>query len=180
MTGQLKIGNRIRRLRLIQKRTIQEIAEACDLSKSMVSKIETNSVVPSVATLVKIARNLGTNVSVLMGENETQSCVFISAKEAGDNVAKTDRGYYIFPIASEFKDKKMQPFLFKAKKGEVKEHHLTHDGEEFIHVLEGKLKFSVGGKDYILNEGDSVYFSASEEHGMMPISDSVRYLNIFV
>lgn len=180
MTGQLKIGNRIRKLRLIQKRTIQDIAEACDLSKSMVSKIETNSVVPSVATLVKIARALGTNVSILMGENETDTSVVITAKKANDNVAKTDRGYYIFPFASEFRDKKMQPFLFVANKGEVKEHHLTHEGEEFIYILEGTLRFFEGNKEYILNKGDSIYFNALEQHGIMPVSDTVLYLNVFV
>ena len=180
MQGYLRIGSRIRYLRLSQKRTIQEIADICDISKSMVSKIETDSVVPSVATLVKIAKALGTNVSVLMGENETQSSVFISAKKANDNVTKTDRGYCIFPYASEFKEKKMQPFLFMAKKGEVAEHHLTHEGEEFIFVLEGKMRLYVGTKEYILNEGDSVYFTASEQHGIMPISECVKYINIFV
>jgi transcriptional regulator with XRE-family HTH domain len=46
----------------------------------MLSKIETNVVIPSVATLVKIAKALGTNLSSLMEENESQSKVIVSAK----------------------------------------------------------------------------------------------------
>jgi transcriptional regulator with XRE-family HTH domain len=180
MSTSLSIGTRIRNLRLIQKRTIQEIANVCDLSKSMVSKIETNTVVPSVATLVKIAKALGTNVSVLMEENETKASVVITALKATENITKTDRGYHIFPFASEFKDKLMQPFLFVAKKGEVKEHQLNHQGEEFIYVLEGEMKINVGNTGYSLKQGDSIYFNALEHHGIMPVSDVVKYLNVFV
>ncbi len=174
------IGIRIRNLRLSQRRTIQEIADVCGLSKSMVSKIETNAVVPSVATLVKIAKALGTNVSVLMEENEGQSTVMITAQKALEGVLQTEKGYHIYPYASEYKDKKMQPFLFVARKGEVKEHRLTHEGEEFIHVLEGELRLQVGNVEYTLKQNDSVYFNAMEPHGIMPVSDEVKYLNIFV
>jgi Predicted transcriptional regulators len=174
------IGIRIRNLRLSQRRTIQEIADVCGLSKSMVSKIETGAVIPSVATLVKIAKALGTNVSVLMEENEEQSTVMISAQKAFEGILQTEKGYHIYPYASEYKDKKMQPFLFVARKSEVKEHLLTHEGEEFIHILEGELKLQVGNIVYTLKQNDSVYFNAMESHGIIPVTDEVKYLNIFV
>lgn len=174
------IGMRIRALRIAQKRTIQEIASLCSLSKSMVSKIETNNVVPSVATLVKLAKALGTNVSVLLEENDSQTSVVIKGQKAIGNLTKTEKGYHIFPFASEYKDKKMQPFLFVANKGEVIEHRLSHDGEEFINVIDGEMRVHIGGNDFTLEKGDSVYFNALEKHGIMPITDTVKYINIFV
>jgi transcriptional regulator with XRE-family HTH domain len=69
----LKLGLTLRALRLQQNRTIQEIANYCGLSKSMVSKIETDKVFPSVATLTKIAKSLGTTVSALLEENGENS-----------------------------------------------------------------------------------------------------------
>ncbi len=74
----------------------------------------------------------------------------------------------------------MQPLLFVARKGEVKEHHVSHEGEEFLYVLEGEMRFQVGAVEYLLRSGDSLYFDATEEHGVMPISDEVRYIDIFV
>ncbi len=65
----LAIGTHLRKIRIRQNRTIQEIADKCKLSRSMISKIETNKVVPSVSTLVKLAKSLGTNVSALLEEN---------------------------------------------------------------------------------------------------------------
>jgi transcriptional regulator with XRE-family HTH domain len=64
--NKLQVGDRIRILRMNQKRTLQEIADACELSKSMISKIENNHTVPSIATLVKIASALGTNLASLL------------------------------------------------------------------------------------------------------------------
>jgi transcriptional regulator with XRE-family HTH domain len=175
-----KIGLTIRAIRLSQNRTIQEIANICGLSKSMVSKIETDTVFPSVATLTKIARSLGTTVSVLLEESEENSDIIIQADKAEENSVQTERGYSIFPYASGYKGKKMQPFLFIGKKGEVKEHHLSHEGEEFIYVIEGEMKFQVGDVEYLLRKGDSLYFNSLKTHQVIPLTDTIRYLDIFV
>lgn len=41
---------------------------------------------------------------------------------------------------------KMQLFLFVAKKGEVKSHLLSHEGEEFIFVIDGEMKMQIGDR----------------------------------
>ena len=164
----------------MQKRTIQDIANACNLSASMVSKIETDNVIPSVATLVKIAKALGTNVSVLLEENRIRTSVLSEAERVENNMTKTKTGYHIYPFAPEYEDKIMQPFLFVANKGEVKEHHLSHEGEEFVYVLEGQVRIQVNDRDYLLNKGDSVYFNSLEQHSIMPVSRTAKYLNLFV
>jgi transcriptional regulator with XRE-family HTH domain len=179
MTDQ-KIGFTLRAMRLKQGRTIQEISDFCGLSKSMVSKIETNNVFPSVATLSKLAKALGTNVSSLLEENSENSEVFVQAITAEQNTIQTEKGYSIFPYASGYKAKKMQPFLFIAIKGEVKHHHVSHEGEEFIYVLEGEMKFQVGDIEYFMRRGDSLYFNALKTHQVLPVSDTVKYLDIFV
>jgi transcriptional regulator with XRE-family HTH domain len=178
--NKLKVGTHLRKIRIRQNRTIQEIADKCKLSKSMISKIETNKVVPSVSTLVKLARSLGTNVSALLEENGELTSVVTPAGHAEENATQTDRGYFMYPFAPEYKSKKMQPFLFVARKGQVKEHHLTHEGEEFIYVLEGKMKFQVGDVEYSLKEGDSLYFDSLEKHQVVPVTDTVKYLDIFI
>jgi quercetin dioxygenase-like cupin family protein len=74
----------------------------------------------------------------------------------------------------------MQPFLFVAKKGHVKQHQLSHEGEEFIHVIRGEMKMQIGDTEYLLKEGDSLYFNTLQKHGILPVSDEVVYLDIFV
>ena len=74
----------------------------------------------------------------------------------------------------------MQPFLFVAKKNEVVPHEVSHEGEEFIYVIKGQMKMQVGDVSYLLNSGDSLYFNSVLKHGIMPVSDEVVYLDIFV
>ena len=174
------IGDRIRILRVNQKRTLQEFADICGLSKSMISKIETNKTMPSVATLVKIAQNLGTTISSLM-ENEGWAKAIVSSRsDAEKKLMPTEKGYAIYPYASEYHEKKMQPFLFVAKKGKVRPHLLSHEGEEFIFVIEGEMKMQIGDAEYLLKTGDSIYFNTIQKHGILPITDTVTYLDIFV
>lgn len=176
----LKIGDRIRIMRSNQKRTLQEIADACDLSRSMISKIENNKAVPSVAALVKVAHALGTNISSLLEHDAFLNAILTPRKKAEENLTLTDKGYYIYPYGSEYHEKKMQPFLFVARKGEVKQHEVSHEGEEFIYVINGQMKMQVGKVEYLLKPGDSLYFSSLQKHGIMPVSNEVTYLDIFV
>ena len=176
----LIIGDRIKLLRISQKRTMQEIAEASDLSKSMISKIENNKTVPSVAALVKIAKALGTTISSILEQDDWLNAILTTKQKAQDSLTATDKGYSIYPYASGYHEKKMQPFLFLAKKGEVIPHELSHEGEEFIYILKGQMQMQVGDVQYLLNSGDSLYFSSVLRHGIMPLSDEVMYLDIFV
>ena len=175
----LKVGARIKLLRINQKRTLQEIADHCGLSKSMISKIENDKTTPSVATLVKIASTLGTSISGLLEQETWDKTSITNKKTAMENLVKTEKGYMIFPYASQYHGKKMQPFLFVARKGEVIPHQLSHEGEEFVYVIEGSMKMQVGDTEYILKSGDSLYFNASYKHGIIPISDEVTYIDIF-
>ena len=180
MANNLNLGDRIKILRVNQKRTLQEIADASELSRSMISKIENNKTIPSVAALVKIANALATNISNLLEHDGWLNAIFTPNKNAIENLTRTDKGYFIYPFASEYHEKKMQPFLFTAKKGEVKVHELSHEGEEFIYVVSGEMKMKVGEMEYTMKTGDSLYFNSSQKHGIMPITNEVVYLDIFV
>ena len=174
------MGDRIRILRSNQKKTLQEVADGCGLSKSMISKIENGKTIPSVATLVKIAQVLETTISVLLEKEGWAKAVVNTQAEAMEHLVNTEKGYAIFPYASTFHGKKMQPFLFKATKGEVIPHQLSHEGEEFIYIINGEMHMEVGEIEYLLKKGDTLYFSSLQKHGITPVSDEVVYLDVFV
>ncbi|MEX2103980.1 MAG: cupin domain-containing protein, partial [Bacilli bacterium] len=91
----------------------------------------------------------------------------------------TNKGYSFYTFAPSFKEKLMQPFLFTAKKGEVKQHVLSHDGHEFVYMLEGEMKYKVGNIEYTMKPGDSIYFNSLEEHTLTPLSEEVKYIAVF-
>jgi quercetin dioxygenase-like cupin family protein len=73
----------------------------------------------------------------------------------------------------------MQPLLFVAERGGVKPSPMSHSGEEFIYVLQGRMRYRVGDVTYTLGAGDSLYFDAEEDHDLEPITATVRYLGLF-
>ncbi len=176
----MEVGKRIRKLRLQQKLTLQDIADTCGFTRSLLSKIENGKIAPSLGTLSKIAEALGVKSASLIEEGTYKSAIFTPKHAIEDsNMFRTDTAYAIFTFAAEHIQKKMQPFLIAAKKGEVQMHNVSHTGEEFIYVLSGDIKFRVGSLTYLLSDGDSLYFDACEQHEVMPLSEEVRYLNIF-
>lgn len=177
----MEIGSRIRKIRNQQGRTIQDVADDCQCSKALLSKIENSRVVPALATLSKISKALGVKVSVLLEEGEDGGVAFTpNMLNQPTAFLATSKGYSIYAIAPHVFNKKMQPVLIRACKGEVKAHTVHHEGEEFIYVLEGELKVHIGSVEYTLKPGESVYFDTLNEHGILPVTPVVLYLDIFV
>lgn len=174
-----EIGNRIRMLRMQQNRTIADVAESCQFSNSLLSKIENGKIVPSVGTLVKIANTLGATVTAIIETDNITTTVYTPKKKAYESMITTQKGLEIFPFATDRKENKIQPILQIAHKNKVIPRVDSHEGQEFIYILKGSMKFRVGTIEYNLNEGDSIYFDAMEKHEGTPISDTVEYLDIF-
>ncbi|WP_078544667.1 helix-turn-helix domain-containing protein [Litchfieldia alkalitelluris] len=175
----MDLGQKIRKLRKEQNRSLSDIADSCGFSKSLLSKIENGKTVPPIATLVKIAEALCTKVSALLDDNEQIGSIYSTKDNSLQKLVKTEKGYSFYAFAVERQDKLMQPYLFVAKKGETKKSTLSHGGEEFVYVLEGEMHYRVGNTQYTLKSGDSIYFDSIEEHRLDPITDEVIYLAIF-
>ena len=60
-------------------------------------------------------------------------------------------------------------------------HYNTHEGQEFNLIIQGRMLISVGGKELILNEGDSLYFNSALPHGMKALDGkTVKFLAIIL
>ncbi|TVY07940.1 helix-turn-helix domain-containing protein [Paenibacillus cremeus] len=176
----MDLGNKIRKLRIEQNRNLAEIASVCGFSKSLLSKIENGKTIPPISTLMKIAEALGTKVSVLLDDQAKSGTIFTPKETSQANLVKTEKGYSFFTFAVERGEKLMQPFLFVSRKDENdKRNVFSHNGEEFIYILEGKMNYKVGNIEYTLSEGDSLYFDSVEKHTLSPITNEVKYLAVF-
>jgi len=175
----MEIGSKIRKIRLLQGRTLQEVADASECSKALLSKIETGKVVPALATLSKISKALNVKVSALMEDGDVDDVAYTGTLfDHPEAFVSTSKGYSIFAFAPQFSDKKIQPVMVRGKKGEVRQHSVAHDGEEFIFVLRGEVQVRIAKRTYRLKEGESVYFESVNEHGVMPVSDEAYYLDV--
>ncbi|TDF93886.1 XRE family transcriptional regulator [Paenibacillus piri] len=176
----MDLGNKIKKLRTEQNRNLMDIANACGFSKSLLSKIENGKTVPPISTLMKIADALGTKVSILLDDQQRSGTIFTDKETSTSKMVKTEKGYSFFTFAVERSEKLMQPFLFISRKKEHDSKNVySHNGEEFIYILEGEMRYKVGSSEYTLKPGDSLYFDSIEKHTLIPITDEVKYVAVF-
>ena len=62
-------------------------------------------------------------------------------------------------------DRHMEPFIIDVMPTEDTDFVLSsHEGEEFIMVMEGIMEISYGKNTYLLEEGDSIYYDSIVPH----------------
>ncbi|MGI2327356.1 helix-turn-helix domain-containing protein [Planococcus sp. YIM B11945] len=158
----MQIGTKIKRLRLKNGLTQEELGERTDLSKGFISQLERDMNSPSIETLFSLLEVLGTTPKDFFDDDEEEKIVY----SAEDHTVHTDAeaGYEIDWLIPTSNEKEMEPvYLTLQEKGQFKlfEPSLA---ETFIYVLEGKIRLTLGENDYIANIGDSLYYSASDHH----------------
>jgi transcriptional regulator with XRE-family HTH domain len=177
----MEIGSNIRRIRLAAGLTQQDLANGCGLTKGMISKVENGVVVPALGTLTRIAAVLQVKVATLMEADGGNGTVMtINPFADPSRFVMTVLGYSIFSPAAGKMDKRMQPIMICARKGELKPHLVSHQGDEFLFIFEGEMNFKVGEETYLLRQGDSLYFDALQKHGIASVPNEVKYLDLFV
>jgi mannose-6-phosphate isomerase-like protein (cupin superfamily) len=73
-------------------------------------------------------------------------------------------GYGYETLAHKFQDKHMEPYILNLPVKPKRNALFQHKGEEMLFVLEGIMKFFYGDKDFIVEEGDCIYFDANVPH----------------
>lgn len=175
------IGRNIRSIRLKESMTQQQLADACSLSKGMISKLENGAVVPALATLQKIATALHVKVAELIeSSNQSPSVMTVNPFADLSRFIKTQMGYWMFNPAVGLPNVSTQPILVIANEGEVKPHLVCHPGEEYIFIFDGEMNFAVDGTLHLLRRGDSLFFDGTKPHGIASVNDFVQYVDVLV
>ena len=58
----------------------------------------------------------------------------------------------------------MEPQLFRVAPGAGSGEAYSHEGEEFLYLVRGRLDIVLAGEEFQLRAGDSFYFSSKTEH----------------
>jgi transcriptional regulator with XRE-family HTH domain len=166
----LHIGEKIRDLRKKAGLVLQDISNLTGLSKPLLSQIEKEVVSPPIATLLKISKALNVNISFFFQDGDPHEKVVLVRRDESKvmdsrHFGREESGYYYEALAYKKSKKNMEPFLVEFKRKKVENlSYFSHDGEEFIYLLEGTLEFRTENQQYVLYPGDSLYFESSIPH----------------
>jgi len=161
-----EIGHTIRTLRKERALTLQDLADATDVSVSMISQVERGLAQPSIATLWKVANALGVPVVHFFSEPEKTKAVVVRAhQQRALEIARHGASYRLL---SPDLNRKIEFLKVTLEPGQIDEgESVSHDGEECGYVVLGTLTVRVAHESYVLNQGDSIYFTSSVPHRLL-------------
>jgi mannose-6-phosphate isomerase-like protein (cupin superfamily) len=173
-----QIPGRIKELREIMDISAMDMAADIKVPFDVYNKYESGEHDIPISVLYKIAASLGTNVTVLMtGEDPRMESAAVCRKEKGVQVERFP-GYEYSSLAYNFKGRTMEPLLVLLDSSRPPAAQVAHSGQEFNYVIQGRMKVTVGKAEYILNEGDSIYFDATLPHSQSAVNGAARFITI--
>jgi transcriptional regulator with XRE-family HTH domain len=169
----IRIGVRLKHARLAKRLRMKELADQVGCSESMVSKIENDKTMPSIAMLHRLASALGTNVSVLFDLQPNNGCITRAGERPILSSKRHGAGISLEWLSSAPNSTLYQASIHIVEPGHGSDGAIAHEGEDFGYVLEGKFELIVAGETYLLMPGDSFSFASHNPHSYRNPGDVV-------
>jgi transcriptional regulator with XRE-family HTH domain len=160
-----ELGGKVARARAERGWSLQQVARRSGVSAAAIHKIEKSGMTPTIASLMKIASALGKSVAYFIEESEPLRPVTLIRHDARALLYTSKEGLTLHNISGRY-----GPFFVAGAEAHVEPRAdsgpepMVHPGEELVVMLEGRMRFVVGGEPYELGEGDSLHFRTTLLH----------------
>ena len=157
----LRVGARIRGLRLSHGLTQEELADRSNLTKGFISQLERDLTSPSLESLLEILEALDTDIVRFFQGHEERRIAF---GPVDSRIAATYAEVSAFELmVPGTANRNMEPALVTMEAGESI-YEDAHAGEEFGYVLEGKVRITYGERRAKAKRGEWFYFASDRNH----------------
>lgn len=168
------IGSLLKALRARNDWTLKEMSERVGIPLSTLSKVEHDRLSLTYAKLQQISQRLNIRMSELFAEPEANVETSVTARRSigrvDDAIRVTTPNYDYFYLCPELRRKRMIPVLTRVRAKSLEEFGelVHHPGEEFILVMEGRVKVHTEFYDpIVLETGESVYIDSNMGHAYL-------------
>lgn len=172
-----KIGARLKKLRQFKELGLEELSDRTNLEVNFLKAIEEDNVYPSLGPLLKVSRALGTRLGTFLDDEISQDPLIVRLEEREEEISMLkgkDKPVSLrfFSLGKGKNDRHMEPFYIKIMPESAKDKQMSsHEGEEFIVVISGKIEVIYGQETYDLKPGDSIYYNSIVPHYVSCIGD---------
>ncbi len=142
--------------------TLQAVADAAEISTGYLSLIERDKAVPTLTTLDRIARALGTGLDQFVARPQPVDCVTHAATRPRFYLGSDQIGYE--RVSAQFPGAELSSYVLTVAPGYHSE-RVIHAGEEHVFILSGKMQLWLENERLDLIEGDSVHYASERSHG---------------
>jgi len=160
-----RLGGRIKELRRRRRLTLEELAGLSGVSRAMISKLERGEKNPTLVVAAKLAEGLGVTLSQLAGMEERREVVVVP-RERRMVMRDPETGFERQLLSPNFVGSGVEFIRNEIPEGSTSGAFPPHRRgvEEHIVVEHGSLRAVLAGEEYLLGEGDALYFEADVQH----------------
>ncbi len=157
----MKIGERLRKLRMSNSLTQEELASRADLTKGYISQLENDATSPAISTLKDILDVLGVSFAEFFAVTPERQVVFGADSRVN---ASDEAGMRVELLVPGAQNRTMDPALVTLQPGETMAEQPFHEGEEFGFVLTGRIELVLDEKAYPVRRDECFYFPSDRRH----------------
>lgn len=157
----VKIGENLRRLRMSNSLTQEELASRADLTKGYISQLENDTTSPTIGTLKDLLDVLGVSLSDFFAQSPELQVVY----GEDDRVTAGDEdGLRVELLVPGAQNRTMDPAMVTLQPGKAMDEQPIHEGEEFGFVLSGRVELTLDGKNYTVRKDECFHFPSDRRH----------------
>jgi transcriptional regulator with XRE-family HTH domain len=167
------VGPRLKRLRLRRDITLTDLAAETGISASTLSRLEAGLRRPTLEQLLPLARAYGVTLDELVDAPPTGDPRIHLRPMAGHD------GAVILPLTRRPGGIQAYKFILPAGDDQAEPELRTHEGYDWVYVLNGTLRLVLGEHDLILQPGEAAEFDTRTPHWFGATSAGpVEYLSL--
>ncbi|TVR29652.1 MAG: XRE family transcriptional regulator [Spirochaetaceae bacterium] len=176
------VGEKIREIRKQRSLTLDTLSERSGVSKGMLSQIESEKVNPTVATVWKIARGLGVDLEALL-KGRSEVIRIFDVLHHGDLVAldTEEDGTHLQVLSPLDLAEDLEVYLLRLdKNGALRSQAHAARSEEYLTLLEGRVRVQAGNNSSVLEAGDFIRYNCDVDHVIENLNDGPSKLHMIV
>ena len=165
MSKKLEVGMRLTELRDACGYTREALAAELGIEPETYARYEETGDDIPISIVYRIANKFGVDFTEIIHGTEAKLDTYHIVKAGRGKSVDRYPGYSFEDLAFRYKSKIMQPLLVRLDPSDKPAALVSHTGQEFNYVVEGTVILSIDGKEFSLDQGDSVFFNPTLPHG---------------
>jgi transcriptional regulator with XRE-family HTH domain len=167
------VGPRLKQLRRRRDITLSDLSEETGISTSTLSRLEAGLRRPTLEQLLPLARAYGVTLDELVDAPPTGNPrINLRPIPCAD-------GSTILPLTRRPGGIQAYKFVLPAGRDDAEPDVRTHEGYDWVYVLDGRLRLVLGEHDLILEPGEAAEFDTRTPHWFAATSSGpVEYLSL--
>jgi mannose-6-phosphate isomerase-like protein (cupin superfamily) len=157
--------------------SLEQVCKLTGIDAARLRAYEDGTAVPAIGAVIQLSRVLGSKMEGLLHGGGTVSeslTICRSGESLGGEQGDTEQSYaYQSLTRPGTAGHLMEPFLLSFDPSVPPGVPITHDGQEFVYVVEGAIELFYDGRTYRLEQGDSAYLSSSLPHTFHGLGERV-------